>query len=160
MTAWLAMTVAIVARITSGSRRPVGRQQEERIVQRLGVLQDQRTLAQIVQRQAGKDEPDPGDLDRRPAEMAHVGVERLGAGDGEEDAAQDDEADSPWSRQEAERVTGLKADQDPEIVVRDGAGPSTAMIRNQTGGDRPEDGRHRAGAVPLDREQGRSGWRR
>ena len=93
MTAWLAMTVAAVESRISGSRPQPGRQQIERIFDRLGIDEDQRALAEIVGDQRGQDQKQPGGLDRPAAEMPHVGVERLGAGDGEEDAAEHDEAD-------------------------------------------------------------------
>ena len=57
ITAWLAITVATVASSTSGSSAQSGRQQEERIGQRLRMLKDQGALAQIVERQAGKTRP-------------------------------------------------------------------------------------------------------
>ena len=80
ITAWLAMTVAMVARMTSGSRRPVGRHQEERIGDRFRRLQHQRALAEIVQREGREHHADPGGLDRPAAKMTHVGIERLGTG--------------------------------------------------------------------------------
>ena len=50
-----------------------------------GWSQDQRRLAQVVQRQRREHDEEPGAPDRRPAEVAHVGVQRLGAGDDQDD---------------------------------------------------------------------------
>ena len=58
--------------------------------------QQQGTLAEIVQQQAGQDHAEPGDADRPLADVAHVGIERLGAGHGQKDGAQHEEADEPW----------------------------------------------------------------
>ena len=102
MTAWLAMTVAAVASRISGSEPPPGRQQIERIFDRLGIDEDQRALAEIVRDQSRQDQKQPGVLDRPPPEMPHVGVQRLGAGNGEEDAAEHDEADRSMDAQEGQ----------------------------------------------------------
>ncbi len=58
------------------------------MVERGGVAQDQGTLAEIVEHQGGQDQAQPGDADRLAAEMAHVGIERLGAGDRQHDRTQ------------------------------------------------------------------------
>jgi hypothetical protein len=48
--------------------------------------------------------------------MAHVGVERLGAGHRQEDAAQDDEAEDAVVEQEFDAVPGVQAQQNREVV--------------------------------------------
>ena len=65
ITAWLAMTVAIVARMTSGSRNMSGREEEEGILDDLergrGIeRQDHRALPHIVEHQGGQHEEQPG----------------------------------------------------------------------------------------------------
>ncbi len=67
---------------------PVRDQQEEGVGDRARVADDQRALAQVVERQRREDDEEPGAADRRPAEVAHVGVERLGAGDRQHDRAE------------------------------------------------------------------------
>ena len=100
ITAWLAMIVAKVARMTSGRRKPFGREQEEGIAgsrraPRRIERQDHRALPQIIEHQRRQDEEQPGNADRLAAEMAHVGIERLGAGHRQHDRAQRQEgADS------------------------------------------------------------------
>ena len=56
-----------------------------------GVVDEPRALAHVGQQQAALDER-PGGVDVAATHMAHVGVERLGAGGGEEAAAQDHDA--------------------------------------------------------------------
>ena len=63
----------------------------ERIGDRGRIGEQQRALAEVVEQQPGQDEAEPGEPDRQAAEMAHVGVERLGAGDREHDRAERDE---------------------------------------------------------------------
>ena len=46
-------------------------------------------MAEIVQRQGREHHTRPRGLDRQPAKVAHIGIERLGAGNGEEHAAAD-----------------------------------------------------------------------
>ena len=55
------------------------------------VLDDPGALAQIVEDQAELDEG-PAEVDVLLADVAHVGIQRFGAGGGEEDAAEDHEA--------------------------------------------------------------------
>ena len=76
-----------------------------------GLLQHQRALAEVIADQRRQDEEQPGELDRLAAEMAHVGVERLRAGDRQEDEAEGDEAGRAIAEQEdqpGERVEGVE----------------------------------------------------
>ena len=54
---------------------------EERVLARLGIRQQQRALADVVDDQRRQHQREPGDANRLAAEVAHVGVERFGAGD-------------------------------------------------------------------------------
>ena len=85
ITAWLAITVAAVARTTIGSRAQSGYIRKNGLSIDSGSRENQRALAEIVEDERRQHEPDPGGLDRLAAEMAKIGVERFGAGDGEED---------------------------------------------------------------------------
>ena len=78
MTAWLAMMVAMVASRMKGNEDRLRHHQEERVFQRLGARKHQRPLAEVVQRQGWEHQHQPGELDRSPAEVAHVGVKRFG----------------------------------------------------------------------------------
>ena len=67
---------------------PVGRQQKERVLDRVRLGDEQRTLAAIVDQQRRQHEDEPRRPDRRSAEMAEVGIHRLAAGDRQEHRAQ------------------------------------------------------------------------
>ncbi len=153
ITAWLAITVATVAKMTTGSSAQSGASRKNGLVEGLGVLEHQRTLAEIVQRQRREDQPGPRGLDRRAAEMAHVGIERLGAGDGEEHAAQDGKAHGPVREQEAHRIGRVECGEHLHVVL-DVQQPQHGHGEEPECRDRAEQGRHLAGAVPLCREQG------
>ena len=87
ITAWLAITVASVASADHRQQRPVRKHQKERVLDRFRIGNDQRALPQIIQRQRRQYEKQPGRLDRSFAEMPEIGIERLRAGDGEENRA-------------------------------------------------------------------------
>ena len=94
MTAWLAMTVAAVARIDDRDERPFRKEQEERVLARRRIAQHQRALAEIVQHRApGNTTAEPGRLDRLASEMAEIGIERLGARHREKHRAERHEGD-------------------------------------------------------------------
>ena len=61
---------------------------EERIVDELGVLDQHRRLAQIIEDQRGHDDVQPCRCDRLSPEMPHVGVKRFRAGDCVHDRSQ------------------------------------------------------------------------
>jgi hypothetical protein len=74
--------------------RPRRREQIERVDRRSRVLEQQRALAEVVERQRDEHDGEPVDLDRQLAEVAEVGVQRLAAGrDG--DRAENGEAVQP-----------------------------------------------------------------
>ena len=89
-------------------QRPVGIHQEERILDRLRIGQHQRALPEIVERQRRQHHREPGGLDRAAAEMAEVGVERLGAGDDQEHRAERDQADDAVAGEEAHAVERIE----------------------------------------------------
>jgi len=102
-----------------GEHGPVGELGHHRPERVLGGgrgVEDQGALAQIVQGQAGQDEAQPAHADRRLTEMAHVGVERLGPGHRQEDAAQDDEAEKAVVDQQHDAVVRRQGAQDREVV--------------------------------------------
>ena len=104
MTACEAMTVAAVARKTSGQLAPVGHEQEERAADVGRVVEDQRALPQVAEDARREDQEQPRAGDRRAPEMPHVGVQRLRAGDGEHDRGQREERDREVAEEEAQRV--------------------------------------------------------
>ena len=63
-----------------------------------GCCSSMRALAEVVQHQRRHHQAEPGDADRPLAEVAHVGIERLAAGDAQHDRAQRDEGDAAVAR--------------------------------------------------------------
>ena len=124
MTACEAITVATVASTTIGIRLHSGKREEERVRDRLGVLEDQRALAEVVEHQRREDEEEPRAADRRAAEVAHVGVQRLGAGDGEHHRAEREERRAAVVDEELDRVASARAPAGCRGARRSGATPS------------------------------------
>ena len=93
MIACEAITVATRRERDQRIMQPVRRQLIERIVDRGGVGDQQRGLAEIIEDQGGQRHREPGEPDRHPAEMAHVGIHRLAAGHRQKGGAEDGEAD-------------------------------------------------------------------
>ena len=73
------MMVAMVVRMTSGTSPQRGTCRKNGSAGRGRVAQHERALAEVVQRQRRQHQVEPGALDGRAAEMAHVGIERFGA---------------------------------------------------------------------------------
>ena len=80
----------------------------ERAVHRLGVDEHERALAEVVQHQGRQHNREPVEPDRSAAEMAHVGVERLGPCHGEEHRAEGEESDPAVTGEKADRVQGVQ----------------------------------------------------
>ena len=59
---------------------------------------------------------EPGDLDRLAAEMAEIGVERLGAGDDQEDQAHDGEADDAVRQDELDAEQRVEGQEHARVV--------------------------------------------
>ena len=112
--------------------RPPRREQEERVLGRARVSQNESSLAEIVEHERGRHDREPSELDRPPAEMTHVGVERLGAGQHQEGGAEHREADAGSGMRQVgdrmvrtERAEDRRAAHDPET-------PSRAIAMNHT----------------------------
>ena len=88
--------------------RPVGKQQIERVGDGFGIAPAQRALAEIVEQQRRQHEIEPRGLDRLPAEMAEIVVERLGAGHHQEHRAERDQADDAVGEKEFDPVIGIE----------------------------------------------------
>ena len=103
MTAWLAITVAAVASTTIGISAQSGYIRKNGFSIACGWAKHQRALPQIIERQRRQHQREPGDLDRSAAEMPEIGIERFGAGDGEEHRAEREQADDAVMEQENRR---------------------------------------------------------
>ena len=65
------------------------------MIGRLWIVEQERSLAEVIEHQRGEDDGEPGDADWLCAEVTHVGVERFAAGDAEKDGAEDEESLHP-----------------------------------------------------------------
>ena len=81
-------------------------EQEERIGRCLRLGDQQRALPEVVQHQARQHEEQPCGADRFPAEVTHVGIQRLGAGHAQHDRAEHDEGQQPVMQAEGRGVAG------------------------------------------------------
>jgi len=75
--------------------------------QHLGVSENKRALTEIVQQQGGQHIRAPGDPDRPLAEVSHVGVDALGAGDGKHHRAQRQKPGNAIVDEKSQRVRGI-----------------------------------------------------
>ena len=146
------MIVATVDERDERIERPCRRQQVERVLDRLRVDQQQRALAEVIERQRGQHEAPTRRAHRQCAEVAHVGVERLGAGDGEHDAAQREESEHADGREETDRIERIERQQHLRRL-HDSHDAEPPSVTNHSDHDRAEQCADAAGAALLDREQ-------
>ena len=132
--------------------RPTRREQVERIADRRRLVQHERTLAEVVDDQRGEDEGEPADPDRPASEVAHVRIQRLGAGDGQHDRAHRDESGVGMIGEEGADVGGRQAAQHLG-VLRDARQPGQYEHDEPDDHDRPEQPADLVRAPPLRREE-------
>ena len=132
MTACDAMTVAAVARKTSGQRPQSGTSRKNGLAMLARVVEDQRALTHVAQDAGREDEQQPRAGDRRAAEVPHVGVQRLGAGDREHDGGQREERDREVVEEEVERVGRRERLEDLRVIGDPADAARRRSIRNQT----------------------------
>ena len=87
---------------------PARRQQVERVAGCVRVLQQQCTLAEIVQHQRGQHQDEPGPGDRLAAKVAHVSVQRLGTGQRQHHCAENGHAHAGVHHEEVDRPTRVE----------------------------------------------------
>ena len=131
---------------------PVGIEQKERVLDRLGIGEHQRALAEIVDGERGQHQDDPGGLDRLLSEMTEIGVERLGAGHRQEHGTERDQADHAMGREELHRIGRIEGEQHLGMAhdidqAGDGDGDEPQRC------DRTEEGCDPGGAARLHRKQ-------
>ena len=135
-----------------GIKRPRGVEQKKGIAHGLRRARQQRALPQIIQHQRGKHQAVPSQLDRRAAEMPHVGIQRLGASKGQQHGAQ-----------HHERRKAVLGDKPPRVLRMQRAqhlrmqGNLVYATRRQRGKpcqrDRPEPGAQAGRAMLLHEKQ-------
>ena len=96
---WLAMTVATVASTMSGVSSGAGTEIVEDVALGRRAFDHDRRLSRVVEHEAREHDAIPGEPDRPGAEMAHVGVKRLGAGHAEKHAAEHQKSVHPARHQ-------------------------------------------------------------
>src|SRR5437667_43876 len=131
---------------------PAGREQVERILDRGRVVNDQRALTEIAEHQRGQHEEQPRAPNRDRAEMAHVGVKRLGTRDRQHDCAQREECGERVAGQESERVRRIERRQD-RWVVCDLHRSEQRQHREPHANHRAEQHADAGGPMPLHRAQ-------
>ena len=131
---------------------PVRRQVVEGLLDRQRLVQDQRALAEIVEDEPGQDEGEPGDADRQAAEVAHVGVERLGSRHRQHDGAQRHEGLRARDLEEAERAERVERLEHAR-VLDDLVEAEHAQDREPGQHDRPEQLADHRRPPALDQEQ-------
>ena len=128
------------------------RHQVERVLEGRGHAQDQSPLAEVAEQEGREHDGEPGQADRAPAEMAQVGVERLGAGHGEHDSAEHEEGRHAVLGEEPDAVPRVERQQDrrrPDDLDR-AEGPDR---REPDEHDGAEDAPHPPRPVALAEEQ-------
>ena len=149
---WLAMMVATVARQINGTSSGGGHSRKKTLLAIGLAPQRDRRLAGIIQHQAGKHDPRPGEADRGFAEMPHVGIQRLGAGNAEEDSAEHGKAAHAVAGEQAQAVKRIERDQHSRLAG-DAPNAERADRDKPDQHDRPEGGADARGAERLHGEQ-------
>ncbi len=121
-----------------------------------GARQQQRALAEVVEQKSGPHDEEPGDPHRLAAEMTHVDVERLAAGQHQEHGAEDHDREARVAEQHAERVHGIERHQDFGRV-NDLAQAEQPDRDEPDDHDRAEQPADALGAAALHRKQRRRG---
>ena len=113
---WLAMMVASARQQHHGDQEPPGAEPEEDVAIGGRPVQHDGGLAGIVEDEAREHDAEPGQADRRRAEMPHVGVERFGSRDAQEHAAEHQERREAARSNEAKAVERVHGDEHGWIV--------------------------------------------
>ena len=116
------------------------------------MAEEQGALPEVIQHQRRKHEDDPGPAQRAAAEMAHIGVQRLGAGDGKKNRPEHDEAAPRRRDQQVDAVNRIERQQDPR-PLHDAPDPQDRQYREPHQHDRAEQPAHHRRATALNQEQ-------
>jgi hypothetical protein len=124
----------------------------KRVLDRGGIGQHQRALAEIVDQQRRQHEIKPRGLDRLAPEMTQIRIERFTAGDREEYRAQRHHSDRPVRQQELDSIQRIDRGQHRRIVAdMDNAHDCEATEPDDH--DRSERRCHPRGTAALNGEQ-------
>jgi hypothetical protein len=131
----------------------------ERVLECRGIAEDQSALAKVVEDEAGQDEAEPDEADRRGAEVAHVGVERLGPGHGKHDRAERHESRPAGVPEQAQSVARVECGEHGR-VLHDLNEAEQAESREPGQHHRAEQCPDAGRAAALDQEQAKQHERR
>jgi hypothetical protein len=134
-------------------------QQEERAAHVALIAQDQRALTEVAEHAGREHEQQPGPRDRPTAEVAHVRVERLGAGDREHDRGQGEERDPEVAGEKGQGVRRRQCLEDGRVLgdADHAQHADRGEPRNHHGPEQPPD---RPGSPSLHHEEGDDDHRR
>ena len=135
-----------------GQQGPFRRHHEERILHRLRLRQQQRTLPEVVQDQGRHDHHEPGQPDRLLAEVPQVGIQRLSPGHTQHHRTQDDEGRARLVDNETHRIVGADGPQHGR-VLHDMADSQRPQNEEPQECDRPEEFADARSAALLHKEQ-------
>ncbi len=128
------------------------REQEERVDDVVWMAKDERGLPEVGDQHGGEHDREPGEPDRSGAEVAAVGVQRLGTGDAEHDASEREPPSNAVLDHEA-RAPDRRERLDDFGMRNHLRETEPADHREEEEDDRSEGPAHRAGAESLDGEQ-------
>src|SRR5262249_50951541 len=123
-----------------------------RVFYRTRIGQYQRSLSEIVDDKRRQNQPQPRSLDRPPAKMSEICVERLTAGDRQEDEAERYQPDMAMMVQKAHSVRRIERGEHARIIA-DMRHPSSADHQEPYGHNRPKETGDPRGPPRLDGEQ-------
>ena len=132
--------------------QPRRSQQIERIAHRIRILQHQRALSEIVQRQRRQHELQPPVSDRDSTEVTEIGVERLTAGDHQKHRGEHDERLQAVARKELDGAQRIQRREDVRHL-HDLHEAEHAKRHEPDDDDRSEHSAHSFGALTLHGEQ-------
>ncbi|MCY1413596.1 hypothetical protein D9M71_290290 [compost metagenome] len=135
-----------------GQQRPARRQQVEGVTCGGGGGEDRRALAEVVQHQARQDQEEPGAGDGLAAEVAHVGVQRLGTGQRQHHRAENGHAHAGVDHEEVHRP-GRVERLEHFRALRDAMHPQRAQHHEPGDHDRAEQLADFLGTVLLHQKQ-------
>src|SRR6478609_694108 len=133
--------------------RPSWYEQVERIFDRMGVCQQQSSLAEIVEHQRRRHDREPSELDGQPAKMAHIGIHGFGARERQEGGAEHGEGDAGSCVTEVENgVMGAYGGENGG-ALHDALEAEHADRNEPNEHRRPEDPADELRSLALDQEQ-------
>ena len=132
--------------------RPMRRRGEEQEVGVVRVAEDRRALAEIIEDESRQDEIEPGAANGGFAEMAHVGIERFAAGDGQDHGTQRHERRARRVHKQQRAIIGIESPQNTRRL-RNGKEPDHGKDREPHHHDRSEQSADLGGAPALHDEK-------